>query len=358
VKSLDRAARVLDDALAARAFSATAAEVGRLGTVEWGYAGGRLGADASAPLVTQDTIFDLASLTKPLATTTLALELVTAGRFDLDAPVSSHLSGWTGAERASVTVRDLFEHSSGLPAYRDYFRTHAGRTAYEAAIAGEPLEYRPRTRSLYSDLGFILLGFILQDVADTSLAEQFQQWRERAGVGGPLDFLPPPEWKPRTALTENDPWRGRVLQGDVHDENAAALGGIAAHAGLFGTAAAVGEAARWWLSLLAPAGAPDADKLARTAAAFVTRSMVPGSSRAIGWDTMLPTSSCGTCLSPRAIGHTGFTGTSLWIDPAKDLYVVLLTNRVHPTRNNERIQQVRRDFHDAVMADLYPGNEQ
>jgi serine-type D-Ala-D-Ala carboxypeptidase len=358
VKSLDRAARVLDEALAARAFSAVAAEVGRLETVEWRYAGGRLGFFASAPLVTHETIFDLASLTKVLATTTLALELVAAGTFDLDTAVSSHLSGWTAAERASVTVRDLFEHSSGLPAYRNYFRTHAGRAAYEAAIAGEPLEYRPRTRSIYSDLGFILLGFILHDVADTSLAAQFRQWRARAAIAEPLDFMPPPEWKPRTAMTENDPWRGRVLQGDVHDENAAALGGIAAHAGLFGTAAAVGEAARWWLSLLAPAGSPATDKLAHTAAAFATRSTVPGNSRAIGWDTMLPTSSCGTCLSSRAIGHTGFTGTSLWIDPATDLYIVLLTNRVHPTRNNERIQQVRRDFHDAVIADLYPGNEQ
>lgn len=126
----------------------------------------------------------------------------------------------------------------------------------------------------------------------------------------------------------------------VHDENAEALGGVAAHAGLFGTAAAVGACARWWMR--APA-------LKR----FATKSKVPGSSRALGWDTMLSTSSCGTKLSASAIGHTGFTGTSLWIDPAKDLYVVILSNRVHPSRdNNEGIQQIRRALHDAIVTDL------
>ena len=133
-----------------------------------------------------------------------------------------------------------------------------------------------------------------------------------------------------------------MLQGEVHDENAAALGGVAAHAGLFGTAAAVGEVARWWLGHL---DTPAVQK-------FVTKTTVPASSRALGWDTMLPTSSCGTKLSGRAFGHTGFTGTSLWIDPGRDLYVVLLTNRVHPTRLNDKINGLRRDFHDAVVTDL------
>ena len=152
-----------------------------------------------------------------------------------------------------------------------------------------------------------------------------------------------------TAPTELDLWRGRLLQGEVHDENAWALGGAAGHAGLFGTAGGVGAFAR-----------ADPGRTSRGTTADVARSRdhgnlfapavdVPGSSRALGWDTMLPTSSCGTRLSPRAIGHTGFTGTSLWIDPAQDLYVVLLTNRVHPTRDNNAVRRVRRDVHDAIV---------
>jgi serine-type D-Ala-D-Ala carboxypeptidase len=161
-----------------------------------------------------------------------------------------------------------------------------------------------------------------------------------------LRFNPPRELRARCAPTELDLWRGRLLQGEVHDENTWALGGAAGHAGLFGTAASVGAFARLVLADLDGAAI-----LARpeTIARFVQKSTVAGSSRALGWDTMLPTSSSGTRLSTRAIGHTGFTGTSLWIDPAQDLYIVLLTNRVHPTRDNNAIQPVRRAVHDAVI---------
>jgi CubicO group peptidase (beta-lactamase class C family) len=161
------------------------------------------------------------------------------------------------------------------------------------------------------------------------------------------------------APTELDLWRGRLLQGEVHDENAWVLGGAAGHAGLFGTAAGVGAFARLVIEGLRAAagerrGEAEHHALAapETLARFARRSTVPNSSRALGWDTMLPTSSCGTRLSPSAIGHTGFTGTSLWIDPVQDLYIVLLTNRVHPTRENDLIRQVRRAVHDAVADSL------
>ena len=257
-----------------------------------------------------------------------------------------------GADREAVTVRDLFEHCSGLPAYRRYFEQLAGRPAYESAIGREPLTYQPRTQSLYSDPGFMLLGFVLEDARQESLDRQFDRWRERVGITEPLRFNPPESWRDRIAPTEQDAWRGRLIVGEVHDENAAALGGVAAHAGLFGTAAAVGAAGRWWLSLLRGTDDVAMTLQARDAATFAERSTVPGSSRALGWDTMVTTSSCGTCLSPRAIGHTGFTGTTLWMDPEHDVYFVLLTNRVHPTRNNDRIQPVRRAFHDAAIADI------
>ena len=162
----------------------------------------------------------------------------------------------------------------------------------------------------------------------------------------PLAFHPPRAWRSRCAPTEIDEWRGRLLTGEVHDENCWALGGAAGHAGLFGTAAAVGAFARAVLRTLA--GEPIL-ALPETMRTFVARSDTPGSSRASGWDTMLPTSSCGTRLSPTSIGHTGFTGTSLWIDWERDLYVVLLTNRVHPSRENTRIRQIRPRIHDAIV---------
>jgi CubicO group peptidase (beta-lactamase class C family) len=302
--------------------------------------------------VSADTIFDLASLTKVVATTTIALELVAHQALDLDAPVSRSVVEWRAADRSGVSIRDLLEHSSGLPAYREYFRRCQGRAAYLNAIASEPLEYRPRALALYSDLGFILLGIVLERHAGRTLDEAFAGWRTVVAISEPLDYRPPPSWVSRTAKTEDDPWRGRMLQGEVHDENASALGGVAAHAGLFGTAAGVGRSARWWLQRLL--GSDDAVTRipARLAQSFAERSKVPGSSRALGWDTMLPTSSCGGRMSPRAIGHTGYAGTSLWIDPDQDLYFVLLTNRVHPSRANNAIQQVRRDFHDAALQDL------
>jgi CubicO group peptidase (beta-lactamase class C family) len=347
-----RTIAVLEAARQAGAFAAVAAEVGGVAGARWTYAAGHLTADPLSPAVTVHTVFDLASLTKVLATTTLAAILVEQDALDLAAPVASLVPEWSTADRAAVTVRDLLEHASGLPGYRPYFRELSGRAAYQRAIAAEPLEYAPRTRSIYSDLGFILLGFIVEDAARAPLDVEFDRFRGHAGIDDPLRYVPSTDWWPGIAATEQDAWRGRLLQGEVHDENCAALGGVAGHAGLFGAAAAVGDCARWWLRLLAGTSDAATGVTAATAARFVEKTSVPGSSRALGWDTMLPTSSCGARLSSRAIGHTGFTGTSLWIDPTIDFYAVLLTNRVHPTRENDAIQRVRRDFHDAAVQDL------
>ena len=242
-----------------------------------------------------------------------------------------------------MTIADLLEHASGLTAYLPFFRDHHGRAEFERAICTLPLEYAPRTQSIYSDLGFMLLGFILEDVNRTPFAQQFEHYEAAA-------LQSAREWRERTAPTELDLWRGRLLQGEVHDENTWALGGAAGHAGLFGTAAASAPSRGWCYGDL---NGGRIDRAHRDAGAVrAGNQRVPGSSRALGWDTMLPTSSCGTRLSPRAIGHTGFTGTSLWIDPEQDLYIVLLTNRVHPTRENNAIQSVRRAFHDSVIGAL------
>jgi CubicO group peptidase (beta-lactamase class C family) len=183
-----------------------------------------------------------------------------------------------------------------------------------------------------------------------TLAARFHAMQSQMGIVEDVQFNPPASWRRRTAPTEHDSWRNRVLVGEVHDENAAALGGAAGHAGLFGTVAAVGQHARHLLQILdRKVGAFDR----RTIETFITRRTdIPGSSRALGWDTMLPASSCGRLMSQRAFGHTGFTGTSLWIDPERGIYVVLLTNRVHPSRANDAIRTVRPAFHDAVMESL------
>lgn len=314
----------------------------------WREAFGRLTYDSAAAQTANDTIFDLASLTKVMSTTPLVMQQVERGAVALDDPVGRYLDTWHGAERAGVTIRDLLAHASGLPAWVPFFREHRGRHAFEQAIAGTRLEYPPRSQSVYSDLGFMLLGFILDD--GPGLASRFNTLFAQMGIVQEVQFTPPELWRRRTAPTEHDSWRGRLLVGEVHDENAYALGGVAGHAGLFGTAASVGDYARHLLQILdGRTGAFSRETLTT----FITRqSSIPGSSRALGWDTMLATSSCGTRMSPRAFGHTGFTGTSLWIDPDRGVYVVLLTNRVHPTRDNDAMKQLRPALHDAVMMDV------
>jgi CubicO group peptidase (beta-lactamase class C family) len=342
------AARVLIEGIQARAFPAAVVEVGDAVHPVWSQAFGRLTFDEGASAAGEDTIFDLASLTKVLATTPFVMQQVERGVLGLDDPVARFIGQWTGADRANVTIRDLLSHSSGLPAWVPLYRECQGRDQFEAAICSTHLEYAPGTRSIYSDLGFILLGFVL--AGDTTLDARFDALRAQMGVVEDVQFRPPRPWLKRTAPTEIDPWRGRLLIGEVHDENAAALGGVAGHAGLFGTAAAVGQQARHLLQILA--GRSGAFRRETLEAFISRRADVPGSSRALGWDTMLPSSSCGGRMSPRSFGHTGFTGTSMWIDPERGIYVVLLTNRVHPSRTNEAIKQIRPAFHDAVIQAL------
>ncbi len=342
--------RVLLDAVASGACPAAVVETGSATAAEWAEAVGRLTFDEGAPPATLDTVFDLASLTKVIATAPLAMRAAAENRLPLDARVASHSTPWgDGPARASVTIRDLLSHCSGLTGWLPLYRDHRGRAEFESTIGQLPLEYPPRTVSVYSDLGFILLGFLLADAYRATLETQFARLVADALGGAELTYLPPPEWRRRTAPTEVDTWRGRLLQGEVHDENAFALGGVAAHAGVFGTAAAVGAYARLVLRVLA--GSDEANPWMAPALAreFVARrDGIPGSSRALAWDTTRPTSSCGTHLSEAAFGHTGFTGTSLWIDPARGRYIVLLTNRVHPTRENQAILHVRPALHDAI----------
>jgi CubicO group peptidase (beta-lactamase class C family) len=297
-----------------------------------------------------DTPFDLASLTKVIATTTVVMELVRTSAVRLEDRVSDFFDEWRGVDREAVTVRDLLEHASGLSA-RLLDAPPEGRREFEHDICTMPLEYSPRTQSIYSDLGFILLGFLAADRGGAPLNELFDGVMVRLKPDL-LTFTLSQAARRRAAPTrpmDEDARRGRDLVGEVHDNYAAALGGVAGHAGLFGTASAVGAFAAAVLRAARETGddfpAPLTPELVRT---FTRKTTVHGSSRALGWDTMLPTSSCGTRMSTHAFGHVGYTGTSLWVDPARDRYFVLLTNRVFGHGSLEDMRTVRRAFHDAL----------
>jgi len=339
-----RVAYLVAEGRTRHAFPAAVIEVGNASETLWREAFGQLDYDEDAAPTEPGTIFDLASLTKVIATTTLAMRLVDGGQISLTDRIARWVPEWRGIDRDEVTLRSLLNHSSGLTAWLPFYRDYSGRRDFQHAICSLPLEYAPDTHSIYSDLGFILLGFILEDAAGESFEAQCSAVI-RSVTSGTLLFNPPSRLKPIIAPTERDPWRGPLLAGEVHDENCWALGGTAGHAGLFGIAEAAGDFCRAMLTSLEGAGTIANASTVRT---FVTRSTIPGS-RALGWDTMLPTSSCGTKISPTAFGHTGFTGTSIWIDPERKIYVVFLTNRVNPTRENELIQQIRPRVHDAVI---------
>jgi len=342
--------RVLEQSVVENAFPGAVVAVGRDGVLAHLRAFGRLSYDAGAPAAVPDTIYDLASLTKSVVTTTMAMILVDEGKLDLAKPVSAFLPGFTGGAKDKVTVWHLLTHSSGLDWWGPLFRELKGRDAYLGRIQGMGLTYEPGTKSLYSDLGAFLLGEVLQRVAGESL-DAFGRRRifEPLGMKDTL-FRPGPDLLPRIAPTERDPWRGRVLRGEVHDENTFALGGVAPHAGLFGTAPDLARFAQMLLN----GGVYDHHRIVsrETLERFTRRAGVPGSSRALGWDTPSEGSSAGTLFSSRSFGHTGFTGTSLWVDPDRRLFLVLLTNRVHPTRENEAIRKVRPAVADAVVRAL------
>ena len=344
-----RAAEVLQRGVDDGAFPAAVVEVGSRNGVLWQQAFGRLDYDPESAPTQITTLFDLASLTKVIATTSLLMRFVERGALELSDPIRKWIPEWRGKDREHVTLRSLLTHSSGLTAWLPFYRDHTGRQEFQHAICSLPLEYAPDTQAIYSDLGFMLLGFVVEDVGTRSLESQSAQLLGSVTTL-PLMFNPPPELRPSTAPTESDPWRGRRLIGEVHDENCWALGGAAGHAGLFGTAPAVGDFARVVLGAIdgtdGRLAAPGTMRL------FVNRTGGAIGSRALGWDTMMPTSSCGAMMSASAFGHTGFTGTTLWIDPERNVYVVLLTNRVNPTRDNLGIQQVRPALHDAVLSAL------
>ena len=344
--------RVLAGFIERQAFPGAVLTVGHRGTLAHLQAYGRLAyTDDAAPAVT-DTIYDLASLTKVIATTTMAMILVDQGWLDLDKAVRDYLPRFAGPGKHRVTVRHLLTHSSGIDWWAPLYEELEGKAAYVEQIRQMELVYEPGSKTLYSDLGLILLGEILERVAGQPL-DLFVRDRvfQPLGMSDTL-FRPSATLLPRIAPTEEDPWRGRLLRGQVHDENAFALGGVAPHAGLFSTA---GDLARF-AQMILNGGVFEHRRIVSRATVeeFTRLAGVPDSSRALGWDTRSAEgySSAGSLFSAGSFGHTGFTGTSLWIDPERQLFVILLTNRVHPTRENTLIREARPAVADAVVRAL------
>jgi CubicO group peptidase (beta-lactamase class C family) len=303
-------------------------------------------------------VYDLASLTKVIGLTTAVMLLAAEGKIDLNRPVADYVPRFRGPDKDRVLVRHLLTHSSGLPAWRPLHLETATRDEAVDSVLAARLENQPGEAYRYSDLGAITLGLAVERIAGRSLDVILQE-----RVFGPLGmdrtrYLPPQHWLDRIAPTEDDPWRGRVVRGEVHDENAVRLGGVSAHAGLFSIAPDLARFAQWMLDAYHGRLTPDSPLYipAEIVREFVHRQPGPeGSTRALGWDTpSREGSSAGTTMSADSFGHTGFTGTSLWVDPQRELFIILLTNRVHPTRDNNAIRQIRGMLADSVVAALTP----
>jgi CubicO group peptidase (beta-lactamase class C family) len=271
----------------------------------------------------------------------------------LDSPAVRYLPSWNADGAHRVTVRQLLTHSSGLPAWRPLYR-ETGDAANARRVA---LETAPDTtaspRYVYSDIGFILLGMMVERQTGDSLHHLARRLLfEPLGMTD-SDYRPDSAKRPRIAPTEVDAWRGRHLRGEVHDENAYRFDGVSGHAGLFASAADVARFAR----MLLRGGELDGTRIASDSIVrlFTTMQDSTISHRALGWETANGSNSAGNGLSPQAFGHTGFTGTSIWIDPAQDVFIVLLSNRVNPTRESRRISGVRIELADSVTSNIRAG---
>jgi serine-type D-Ala-D-Ala carboxypeptidase len=341
---------ILQQAIAQAAFPAASIAVTFQGKLVALKAFGRFTYEPSSPPATITTVFDLASVSKAVATTSMAMILYQRGLIDLEAPVVSIVPEFAGSDtrRGAVTLRMLLAHSSGLPAYEKLFLKVKSRDELLASAFATPLAAGPGAKAVYSDIGFIILAIALERVADESL-DRFCQ-RELFGPLGMVHttYNPPAAWRASIPPTADDRgFRKRIIQGEVQDENASVLGGVAGHAGLFATA----EDLATFAHVLVQGGRP----LVRpeTLALFTRRETAPaGTSRALGWDTPSAPSQSGKYFSASSFGHLGYTGTSLWIDPERQLSITLLTNRTWPDCGNKTIKDVRPAFHDAVVEAL------
>ena len=350
-----RAFTLLREGIAAGAYPGCSLAVLHRGELAASAGFGRFTYDPQSPKVGADTMYDVASLTKIAATTAMAMILYQRGVLDLDLPVESVVREFTAPDprRQDVTLRTLLAHTSGLPGYLRLFEQARHREELVLAACRMPLEADPGERTEYSDIGFIVLGEALARLSDEAL-DSFCLLE----IFGPLGmastcFNPPPALRPLIPPTEDDrTFRHRIIQGEVHDENAGVMGGVAGHAGLFSSAP---DLARFAHAILGCFPRPDEKKLflPETLRAFARpQAALSGSPRALGFDLPSTPSQSGRHFSPGSLGHLGFTGASLWLEPERDLAIVLLANRTWPDRDSQEIKRVRPRVHDAIVEAL------
>jgi serine-type D-Ala-D-Ala carboxypeptidase len=352
-EQFQRAFSILRSAIDQRAFPGAAVAITQNGNLIAHKGLGHFTYDPASPAVTAETVFDLASVTKVIATTTACMILYDRGQFKLDQPLVELLPQFAGQQdaprRSQVTLRMLLAHSSGLPAYVKLFQTAHNKDELLHQALQVPLTADPGVRAEYSDIGFILLGEALGKLSGEPL-DQFCRREIFAKLNlAQTCFNPSAELKPAIPPTEDDrTFRHRLVQGEVNDENASVLGGVAGHAGCFASSLDVSVFAQCMLR----GGTPLLQR--RTLEIFTRREDFPtGTSRTLGWDTPSQPSQSGKYFSSRSYGHLGYTGTSLWIDPDRQLSVTLLTNRTWPDRGSQSIKQFRPIFHDAVIEALH-----
>ncbi len=300
-----------------------------------------------SPAVDTNTLYDLASLTKVIATTSVAMILEEGGQLDLNRTVASYLPEFNSPEKAQITVKQILTHSGGLEAGASIYRTARGREQYLYQINARPLEYAPGTNMIYSDWDMIILQLVMERITGKTLDVLAAEKIFKPLGMTDTQFQPSISLRSRIAPTEEDASRGGLMWGTVHDENAWAMGGVAGHAGLFSTAR---DLALFSMMVLNGGEGSNGVRLVKPATiARWTSRQGKESTRTLGWDSPEGGSSAGQFFSPWSFGHTGFTGTSIWMDPEKDLFVVVLTNRVNPARSTSRYVQLRRDVADAVQ---------
>ncbi|MCL4515670.1 MAG: serine hydrolase [Firmicutes bacterium] len=346
---LARAREVLARAVENGAFPGAVALVVRHGRIVLHEAVGKASLRPATREMTRETIFDLASVTKVVATLPSVMILLERGQLRLDDAVTRFIPEFGQAGKEGVLIRHLLTHTAGLAPFGFLYRCCGTREKILARICEYPLGNPVGTVEVYSDLGLIVLGEIVERVSGRPL-DQFAQEEIFTPLGmADTRYRPPVELRGRIAATEDDPWRGRVLVGEVHDENAYAMGGVSGHAGLFSTAQDLAIYAQLFLNGGEYGGRRILSPVTIRRVTSRQDAAVPVSTRGLGWQIKDPTfASAGDLLSPEAYGHTGFTGTMIWIDPVLDLFIILLTNRVHPSRENDAILRVRPLFCNAV----------
>ena len=340
--------KILIDAIDNEAFPGTVVLVSKDDKIIYEKPFGHLTYDENSDLVSNNTIYDVASLTKVIATTTSAMICCGRKLISLYDPVAKYLPEFASNGKENITVKNLLLHNSGLPSYKRFYGKYNSAEELVDALYSIELEYDTGTKTVYSDLGMIVLGKLIEKVTGKTLdqfckEEIFQPLRMNNTY-----FNPPDSLRYKIAPTEYDNyWRNRLVWGTVHDENSALLDGVAGHAGVFSTANDISHL----LQMLLNSGTYNGIQLIdpETIQLFTKRYSAQ-STRALGWDTKSATrSSAGELFDISSFGHTGFTGTSIWIDPTKNLFVIFLTNRVHPTRENKKLYKIRPALHNAIM---------